>query len=42
MDKDSIYIHRTNCKKAINIMSNHGSKIVKSKWTEHEDIEFLF
>lgn len=40
-EANGIYIHRTNCKDAIKIMSNFGSKIVKAKWTEHQDIEFL-
>lgn len=40
-EANGIYIHRTNCKEAIKIMSNFGSKIVKAKWTEHHDIEFL-
>lgn len=40
-EPNGIYIHRTNCQEAIKMMSNFGSKIVKAKWTEHHDIEFL-
>ncbi len=40
-EPNGIYIHRTNCKEAIKLMSNFASKIVKAKWTEHHDIEFL-
>ncbi len=40
-EANGIYIHRTNCKEAIKLMSNFGSKIVKAKWTEHQDVEFL-
>ncbi len=36
-----IEIHRTNCPEAEKLMSNFGSSIVKSRWTEEEDIAFL-
>ena len=32
--EDGIVIHRTNCKKAISLMSNFGGNIIKSKWTD--------
>ena len=36
-----IYIHKTNCPKAIELMSNFGSRIVKTKWDATDKIEFL-
>lgn len=36
-----VEIHRLNCKKAIELMGNQSNRIVKTKWTEHESIEFL-
>ncbi|MCB9233442.1 MAG: RelA/SpoT family protein [Bacteroidia bacterium] len=36
-----VVIHRTNCAQAIQAMSNFGSNIIKSKWTEMHDISFL-
>ncbi|NVN96085.1 MAG: bifunctional (p)ppGpp synthetase/guanosine-3',5'-bis(diphosphate) 3'-pyrophosphohydrolase [Bacteroidetes bacterium] len=38
---EGINIHRTNCEKAIQLMSKYGNRIVKAKWKENEDITFL-
>ncbi|MFZ9944025.1 MAG: TGS domain-containing protein, partial [Bacteroidia bacterium] len=38
---EGIKIHRTNCPNAINLMSKHGYRIVKARWTEKQDIAFL-
>ncbi|MCD4666034.1 MAG: RelA/SpoT family protein, partial [Bacteroidales bacterium] len=38
---EPIKIHRTNCAKAINLMSKYGNKIIKTKWAEKESIGFL-
>jgi len=38
---DEIEIHRTNCPQALQFISKHGDKIVKSKWKPQEDISFL-
>jgi GTP diphosphokinase / guanosine-3',5'-bis(diphosphate) 3'-diphosphatase len=36
-----IKIHRTNCPNAIQLMSNYGYRVVKTKWTTHKEIAFL-
>ncbi len=36
-----IEIHHTNCNKAINLMSTHANRIVKTKWRKKELISFL-
>ena len=36
-----LVIHRTNCPIAIEMMSTHGSDIVKAKWIQKESISFL-
>ena len=38
---EPMQIHRVNCPKAINLMSQYGSNIVKAKWKQKEDIVFL-
>ncbi|MDX2195628.1 MAG: RelA/SpoT family protein [Cytophagales bacterium] len=38
---EGIKIHRTNCKNAIELMSNYGYRIIKAKWTSQRDIAFL-
>ncbi len=40
-DTHRIAIHRTICPVAIEQMSHFGNRIVKAKWTPHQDIEFL-
>jgi len=36
-----IILHRTNCPKAMGMMSSFGNRIIKAKWTEKDDITFL-
>jgi GTP diphosphokinase / guanosine-3',5'-bis(diphosphate) 3'-diphosphatase len=36
-----ILIHRTNCKNAVNLMSNFSYRIIKAKWIDKEKISFL-
>lgn len=38
---EPLHIHRVNCPKAINLMSQFGNNIVKAKWKQKEDIAFL-
>ncbi|NOU46320.1 MAG: bifunctional (p)ppGpp synthetase/guanosine-3',5'-bis(diphosphate) 3'-pyrophosphohydrolase [Bacteroidales bacterium] len=38
---EPLHIHRTNCPKAQNLMSQYGNNIVKAKWRQKEDISFL-
>ena len=38
---EPMHIHRVNCPKAINLMSQFGNNIVKAKWRQKEDIAFL-
>ncbi len=38
---EPLHIHRTNCTKARNLMSQYGNNIVKAKWRQKEDIAFL-
>ncbi|WP_299709282.1 bifunctional (p)ppGpp synthetase/guanosine-3',5'-bis(diphosphate) 3'-pyrophosphohydrolase [uncultured Pontibacter sp.] len=38
---DGIEIHRTNCKKGIELMSNYGNRIIKAKWTDQKELAFL-
>lgn len=40
-DNNEIVIHRTNCEKAIQLMSRYGNRIVKAKWRNKEAIGFL-
>ncbi len=39
--KGKIMIHRTNCPVAIQAMSSHGNRIIKTKWKTNESIGFL-
>jgi GTP pyrophosphokinase len=39
--EEGVIIHRTNCPKAISLMSHWGKNLIKSKWTELHDISFL-
>lgn len=36
-----IEVHRINCPKAIELMSQYGNRIVKAKWKENEKVAFL-
>ena len=38
---EGIIIHRTNCPAAIQLMSNFGTRIVKTKWMNRESLSFL-
>ncbi|GHA73299.1 RelA/SpoT family protein [Pontibacter akesuensis] len=40
-EEDGIQIHRTNCKRGIELMSNYGNRIIKAKWTEQMELAFL-
>ncbi len=40
-DNEGILIHRVNCPKAIQLMSNFSFRIVKAKWTSQKEIIFL-
>lgn len=40
-EEDGIEIHRTNCKKGIELMSNYGNRIIKAKWTDQKELAFL-
>lgn len=39
--KKGIEVHRTNCPKAIELMSQYGNRIVKAKWKKNEKIGLL-
>ncbi len=38
---EPMQIHRVNCSKAVQLMSQYGNHIVKAKWKQKEDIVFL-
>lgn len=38
---DGIKIHRTSCPNATELMSNHGTRVIKAKWTSQQEIAFL-
>jgi GTP diphosphokinase / guanosine-3',5'-bis(diphosphate) 3'-diphosphatase len=38
---DGIVIHRTTCPKATELLASHGSRIVKTKWTDQQELAFL-
>lgn len=38
---EGIKIHKTNCPNAVQMMSNYGYRIVKTKWTKQHEIAFL-
>lgn len=40
-DKSEIDVHQVSCKKAQEIMSNYGNRIVKAKWNEKDPVLFL-
>ena len=40
-EEGTIKIHRTNCKKAISLMSSFGKNIIKAKWTKSSTVTFL-
>lgn len=40
-EEDGIEIHRTSCKKGMELMSNYGNRIIKAKWTDQKELAFL-
>ncbi|WP_114783360.1 RelA/SpoT family protein [Botryobacter ruber] len=40
-DDNVIEIHRTNCKRGVELMSNYGNRIIKAKWTDQKELAFL-
>ncbi|QJD80417.1 RelA/SpoT family protein [Spirosoma rhododendri] len=38
---DGIKIHRVTCPNAVELMSNHGNRIIKAKWTSQKELAFL-
>lgn len=38
---DGIKIHRTSCPNAIELLSNHGNRVIKARWTSQQQIAFL-
>jgi GTP pyrophosphokinase len=40
-EEDGIEIHRTTCKRGIELMSNYGNRIIKAKWTDQKELAFL-
>jgi guanosine-3',5'-bis(diphosphate) 3'-pyrophosphohydrolase len=38
---DGIKIHRTNCPNAMELMANHGNRVIKAKWTSQHEVAFL-
>ncbi len=38
---EGIKIHRTSCPNAVELMSSYGYRVVKAKWTSHQEIAFL-
>lgn len=40
-EDDGIEIHRTSCRRAMELMSNYGNRIIKAKWTEQKELAFL-
>ncbi len=41
ISKDTIMVHKTECKVAIEQMSKFGNKIVKAKWRKEQQVAFL-
>lgn len=41
IEGNSVKIHKINCLKASQLMSEHGNKIVKVRWSENKEILFL-
>lgn len=38
---EGIKIHRTNCTNAPELLSNHGHRVIKAKWTSQHEVSFL-
>jgi GTP pyrophosphokinase len=40
-DNGSLLVHRTDCSRAVKIMSSQGDKLVAAKWTQHKVLSYL-
>ncbi|PSL01755.1 RelA/SpoT family protein [Cecembia rubra] len=38
---EGIKIHRTSCPNALELLSNHGNRVIKARWTSQQEIAFL-
>jgi GTP diphosphokinase / guanosine-3',5'-bis(diphosphate) 3'-diphosphatase len=38
---EGIKIHRTNCPNSAELLSNHGNRVIKAKWTSQHEVAFL-
>jgi guanosine-3',5'-bis(diphosphate) 3'-pyrophosphohydrolase len=38
---EGIKIHRTSCPNALELISNHGNRVIKARWTSQQQIAFL-
>lgn len=38
---EGIKIHRTSCPNALELLSNHGNRVIKARWTSQQKIAFL-
>jgi GTP pyrophosphokinase len=38
---EGIKIHRTNCPNSPELLSHHGNRVVKAKWTSQHEVAFL-
>jgi guanosine-3',5'-bis(diphosphate) 3'-pyrophosphohydrolase len=38
---EGIKIHRTSCPNALELLSNHGNRVIKARWTSQKQIAFL-
>jgi GTP pyrophosphokinase len=38
---EGIKIHRTNCPNSPELLSNHGNRVIKAKWTSQHEVAFL-
>ncbi len=38
---EGIKIHRTNCTNSPELLSNHGHRVIKAKWTSQHEVSFL-
>lgn len=38
---EGIKIHRTSCPNALELLSNHGNRVIKARWTSQKKIAFL-
>jgi len=38
---EGIKIHRTSCPNALELLSNHGNRVIKARWTSQQELAFL-